>query len=80
MPDRKPLSIGVLTIGSLYWDERRKAWRDSRLNLGDSWNVPMRIRYGRLSTGRDNSYTMVFSGAAGIPPLNSRRPSVLVTV
>jgi hypothetical protein len=25
----------------------------------------MRIRYGRLSTGRDNSYTMVFSSVAG---------------
>jgi len=65
MPERKPLSIGVLIIGSLYWDERRQTWREARLNMGESFNVPMRIRYGRLSTGRDNTYTMVFSGQAG---------------
>lgn len=65
MPERKSLRIGVLIIGSLYWDERRQAWRKSRLNTGESYTVPLRIRYGRLSTGRDHTYTMVFSGQAG---------------
>jgi hypothetical protein len=58
------LSIGVLIIGSLYWDPRRQAWRKSRLNMDEVYNVRARIRYGRLSSGRDDTYTMVFSGQA----------------
>jgi hypothetical protein len=59
------LSIGVLIIGSLYWDPRRKGWRDSRLSMDEVYNVRARIRYGRCSASRDNTYTMVFSGQAG---------------
>jgi hypothetical protein len=55
------LRIGVLIIGSLYWDDRRDAWRRSRLDLRDVHDVRTRIRYRRCSTGRDDTYTMVFS-------------------
>jgi hypothetical protein len=69
MTENKPanVSIGILIIGSLYWDNRRKrqTWRDSRLNMEDRYDVTARIRYGRKSEGRDNTYTMVFSRQAG---------------
>ena len=55
------LSIGVLIIGSLYWEPERAAWRDSRLDMTATYDVEAPIRYGRLSIGRDNTYTMVFS-------------------
>lgn len=58
------LRIGVLIIGSLYWDERREEWRRSRLTMRESYDVRARIRYGRRSTGRDDTYTMVFSEKA----------------
>ena len=64
MPKPMPFRIGVLIIGSLYWDSRRQAWRDSRLKMDEVFDVSACIRYGRLSTGRDNTYTMVFSGLA----------------
>src|SRR5580692_12520499 len=53
------LSIGVLIIGSLYWDPRRQGWRDSRLDVDNVFNVHAPIRYGRRSTGRGHTYTMV---------------------
>jgi hypothetical protein len=56
------LKIGVLIIGSLYWDPDRQAWRDSRLLIDDTFVVRAPIRYGRLSENRGNTYTMVFSG------------------
>jgi hypothetical protein len=65
MPEHKRLSIGVLIIGSLYWDDRRQPWRSARLNMGESYTVSIRIRYGRRSQGRDDTYTMVFSEQAG---------------
>ncbi len=57
------ISVGVLMIGSLYWDCRlhRKCWRETRLNLGRMKKVRVPIRYGRRSSSRGCSYTMVFS-------------------
>jgi hypothetical protein len=28
-----PLTVGILTIGSLLWDDRRRPWRDARLDM-----------------------------------------------
>jgi hypothetical protein len=58
-----PLTAGVLIIGSLLWDSDpvRKAWRDGRLLMNSAETVTAPIRYGRLSSSRGNSYTMVFS-------------------
>ena len=60
---RNGLSVGVLIIGSLYWDlaSDRKEWRASRLNAGGARTVRAPIRYGRRSSTRGCSYTMVFS-------------------
>lgn len=57
-------TIGVLAIGSLYWDNSiRERWRQSRLRKQDEISVAVPIRYGRLSKQgkRRNTYTMVFS-------------------
>ena len=60
---RNGLSVGVLIIGSLYWDlaSHRKEWRADRLNPGGARTVHASIRYGRRSRTRGCSYTMVFS-------------------
>lgn len=52
-----------MTVGSLYWDERphRRRWRRDRLRLGEARDLRLPIRYGRLSTTRGLTYTMVFS-------------------
>jgi hypothetical protein len=63
MTEKKSLQAGVLIIGSLYWDDRRQTWRNSRLTH-DVYDVPVRIRYGRCSEKRGDSYTMVFSQQA----------------
>jgi hypothetical protein len=56
-----PLIAGVLVIGSLLWDERRRSWREARLDATSTQTVIAPIRYGRLSESRGNTYTMVFS-------------------
>jgi len=56
-----PLTVGILIIGSLLWDERRQAWRNARLDMASIDTVTAPIRYGRLSSSRGNTYTMVFS-------------------
>jgi hypothetical protein len=58
-----PLNAGVLIIGSLFWDPDpvRVAWRDARLAMDSAETVTVPIRYGRLSSSRGKSYTMVFS-------------------
>ena len=62
---RKKIHVGVLIIGSLYWEDKngRKEWRRERLvDLDDRKHVYAPIRYGRLSRkSRGCSYTMVFS-------------------
>lgn len=58
------LSIGVLIVGSLYWDESpsRRSWRENRLDLSNVIRVSAPIRYGRESEKtRGGTYTMVFS-------------------
>jgi hypothetical protein len=56
-----PLNAGILIIGSLLWDERRRPWRDARLDMTSAQTASAPIRYGRLSESRGNTYTMVFS-------------------
>jgi len=64
-------TIGILAIGSLYWDPKkdpsnhesegvRQAWWDRRLDKQNATSVMVPIRYGRLSSGRSDTYTMVF--------------------
>lgn len=57
------MRVGILAVGSLLWDEHpmREAWRTSRLRLDGSYHVEAPIRYGRRSTKRSLTYTMVFS-------------------
>jgi hypothetical protein len=61
------LTIGIYIVGSLYWeaDKCRSDWRESRLDMDHQFRVTAPIRYGRLSTSRGNTYTMVFSQSAG---------------
>ena len=61
--------IGVLMIGSLYWDCRshRREWRDKRLEMCRSQPVRVPIRYGRRSRSRGCTYTMVFSAGLTDP-------------
>ena len=58
------MKIGVLMIGSLYWDQARKDWRRDRLVGINPLRVRAPIRYGLLSSTRGDTYSMVFS--AGI--------------
>lgn len=55
--------VGILIIGSLFWDTEpaRQYWRNSRLLLNSAQQVYAPIRYGRKSSSRNDTYTMVFS-------------------
>lgn len=57
------LKGGVLIIGSLIWDKSdiRTKWRKLYLNEEAQINTPVKIRYGRRSTSRENTYSMIFS-------------------
>lgn len=57
------LSIGVLTVGSLLWDQRkhRDRWRESRLDRLSEHAVWAPIRYGRRSSKRGDTYTMMIA-------------------
>lgn len=60
------LKGGVLIIGSLYWDqdEFRMNWRNNDLDMAsEKRNIPAPIRYGRVSSSRSCTFTMVFSKA-----------------
>lgn len=59
----KGFSLGVLIIGSLFWDCRpiREKWRRTRLDMDHKKYVRVPIRYGRRSVTRGRSFTMVFS-------------------
>ena len=59
------MKLGVLIIGSLYWDDKphRNKWRRERLCVDSQQHVKAPIRYGRLSHSRGCSYTMVFSAS-----------------
>jgi hypothetical protein len=79
------LSVGVLIIGSLYWEPDRQAWRDARLRMEEAVDVSAPIRYGKISDTRGGTYTMVFScgcapGQAKVVPCQDqvRTPTDLV--
>jgi len=57
------MRIGILFIGSLYWEqtECRCNWRDNHLDVAAKCHVRVPIRYGRRSQTRGCSFTMVFS-------------------
>ena len=57
------IQLGVLIIGSLHWDCSgiRDKWRQDRLCMKAKQHVKAPIRYGRCSSSRGDSYTMVFS-------------------
>jgi hypothetical protein len=64
------LNGGVILIGSLFWEDHlqfnkgedfiRSDWRNQNLNMEHSKSVPLPIRYGRRSSSRFNTYTMIF--------------------
>lgn len=71
----KTMRVGVLIIGSLYWDDKktRKDWRRERLvDLGEKKHVRAPIRYGRLSRSRGCSYTMVLSKQLDSPSMRDK--------
>ena len=55
--------VGILIVGSLLWDtkEHRQRWRSARLDVAAGARVRAPIRYGRRSSSRGNTFTMVFS-------------------
>lgn len=57
------LNGGILIIGSLLWDPnpQRAEWRESLLRIDKKVSVPAPICYGRVSTKRKNTFSMVFS-------------------
>lgn len=59
------LKLGILIIGSLFWDDNydRPRWRQDYLQIDEAIAVSAPVRYGRFSTNRQ-SYTMVFSSSA----------------
>jgi hypothetical protein len=65
MPERKVVfmvwNVGILVVGSLYWDPNREGWRGRRLTSDDGVLVQAPIRYGRKSRSRKDTYTMVFA-------------------
>jgi hypothetical protein len=60
------LKVGILIIGSLWWDDiyGRPDWIKRYLRSDAAVNVPAPVRYGRFSARR-RSYTMLFSSSAG---------------
>lgn len=57
------LKGGVIIIGSLLWDLsiERKRWREEDLCCEKGFQCYLPIRYGRCSSSREYTYTMVFS-------------------
>ena len=57
------LKGGAIIIGSLLWDSERnrQKWRENDLCYKSRFQVYLPIRYGRCSTTRKHTYTMVFS-------------------
>ena len=59
-----PMKCATLVIGSLLWEDgRREAWRQDRLRIPDSQIVLAPIRYGRRSSTRADTFTMVLDPA-----------------
>ena len=70
---------GVITMGSLFWENgrnclptqkaiklggKRTKWRNENLVISNSEKIQLPIRYGKKSSTRKNTYTMVFSSLA----------------
>lgn len=56
------MKCGILIIGSLLWDDKtegRKDWRNHRLEVSKAVRVSVPIDYGRISSSRSNTFTMV---------------------
>lgn len=55
------MRLGILTIGSLFWDtgQCRSKWREEHLIMEQAQLVNAPIEYGRCSTTRGNTYTMI---------------------
>lgn len=69
------MRVGVMTIGSLFWERNR--WPADALDFDAAAPIAMPIRYGRQSARRDDGYTMVVSrtspvGTARIVPFRRR--------
>lgn len=62
------LRCGVLIIGSLFWEEDnggiRDLWRKNRLDLAQKSHASSHLRYGRRSSKRDYTFTMVLDAGA----------------
>jgi hypothetical protein len=60
---KENLRGGVFVIGSLLWEksEIRKSWRLGNLEWKKRKLVNLPLRYGRISTSRSCTFTMVFS-------------------
>ncbi|MHC4669893.1 MAG: hypothetical protein ACYTFD_16000 [Planctomycetota bacterium] len=61
------MRIGVLVLGSLYWEDtsNRRGWRAARLSLEQCVQVRAPVRYWRKSESRGRSFTIVLAGDAG---------------
>lgn len=57
------IKTGVLVVGSLYWDESevREKWRKKYLDLKNKQTVHLPICYGRESSSRNDTCTIVYS-------------------
>lgn len=56
------MRVGVLIIGSLLWDNGcRTQWRATHVRVEDGLHVKVPIRYGRKSTSRGDTFTMVLA-------------------
>lgn len=57
------MRLGILIIGSLYWDPSRVRcpWRQNRLSCTEEHPVRVPIRYGKKSNKRGDTFTMVFA-------------------
>ncbi|MGE9313617.1 hypothetical protein ACLOAU_18340 [Niabella sp. CJ426] len=61
---------GVIIVGSLLWEmtPEREKWRTLYLQMEQKTPVPVPIRYGRKSTSRMDTYTMIFSNHPSTKP------------
>lgn len=70
----KKIKGGAMIIGSLFWEtgsnclkdavelgKIRTKWRNENLVVSDAEQVKIPIRYGKISSTRKNTHTMVFS-------------------
>ncbi len=79
MVDSVPARVGVLIVGSLFWEPtpHRARWRRDRLDVPNAVPVDAPIRYGRRSQKRGDTYTMVFSGLTRRPDYRGGRALVV---